>query len=114
MIVKSNNLADLVKKRRIDMRMSQRELSEKLGWGKCNGQAVSNAERKLCQFPVSYINKLSIILMLDRKEIVNALLLDYKDAVMKELGSDIALPPCSTTPPKNYGMTPPKYYLGHL
>jgi transcriptional regulator with XRE-family HTH domain len=85
MNVLSNNLAKLIKRRRIDLRISQTELSNKLGYGSRFGQTISNVERGTCQLPAKYLNKLSICLMISREAIIAEMVKDYQDALIKEL-----------------------------
>lgn len=85
MNVLSNNLAKLIKRRRIDLRISQTELSKRLAYGSRCGQRISNVERGACQLPAKYLNKLSICLMISRETIITEMVKDYQDALIKEL-----------------------------
>lgn len=85
MKVLSNNLAKLIKRRRLDLGLSQTELSIKLGYEAKCGQTISNVERGTCQLPAKYLNSLSICLMISRETIIAEMVKDYQESLIKEL-----------------------------
>lgn len=72
---KFNNIAELVKERRIAKNMSQAELAHSLGY--LNGQFISNAERGLCSLPLKKILKFSLLTKTPWLSIKAALIADY-------------------------------------
>ena len=85
MRMKSNQLAHLIKKRRSELKISQRSLNSMMGWSNVNGQTICNIERGLQQLPPRMINKLSCAIMVSRDEIVDLMISDYKYNLMNEI-----------------------------
>jgi transcriptional regulator with XRE-family HTH domain len=85
MITRANKMASLIKARRNELKISQIELGRQLGWTSSKGQVVSNVERGLQQIPSSHLNRLSIILVIPREQIIEAYIEDFKDSLYKEL-----------------------------
>ncbi len=52
MIHQSNEVAKLMREKRRELKMSQRELSSRVGFSTKEGQFISNVERQKCQFPI--------------------------------------------------------------
>jgi transcriptional regulator with XRE-family HTH domain len=83
------NVASLVKNRRLELGLPQRELSDSLGYKKnINSQFVSNIERGLCGIPLKDVPKYAEILKLPVD--------DFKKAYLKdmELRFDIKIKEC--------------------
>lgn len=89
MILKSNNLASLIKKRRRELDLSQAQVQKRLGWKCQNTQYLSNIELGKCQMPAKHINRLSSAISLDRETILEAMILDYKEMVLKEINKEL-------------------------
>ncbi len=85
MNITSNNLATLIKRRRKQLRLTQRDVHQRLDWKVKNTQYLSNIELGKCQMPAKHLNKLCIALMLTREDIVKEMVKDYQDALIKEL-----------------------------
>jgi transcriptional regulator with XRE-family HTH domain len=85
MISRAVKLASLIKEQRKIHKISQDKLSQKLGWGPKGSQVVSNIERGKQQLPPAQVNKLSIQLMIDRSQIIDAMIADYQQALMSEI-----------------------------
>jgi transcriptional regulator with XRE-family HTH domain len=84
MNVKADAIADFIKTTRESKNISQKELSVKLGLVD-NGQYVSNVERKKSQFPIKRIKDLSQALEVGVDSLVNLMVDDYKNALLKEI-----------------------------
>ena len=85
MRMKSNQLAHLIKKRRSELKISQRSLNSMMGWSNVNGQTICNIERGLQQLPPRMINKLSCAIMVSRDEIMDLMVKDYQEALKMEV-----------------------------
>lgn len=85
MNIRSRHLATLIRKRRIELDLSQGELNKLLGWYSKNGQVVSNIERGVQQMPVKTINKLANAIMVPREEIMDLMVKDYQEALKMEV-----------------------------
>lgn len=85
MRTRSNHLASLIKRRRVDLRISQGKLNIMLGWSSTNGQVISNIERGLQQVPPHSVNKLSFALMVPIEEIINMMVKDYHEVLTMEV-----------------------------
>ena len=85
MNIRSRHLATLIRKRRIELDLSQGELNKLLGWYSKNGQVVSNIERGLQQVPAHAVNKLSSEIMIPREEIMDLMVKDYQEALKNEV-----------------------------
>lgn len=86
MILFSNNLAKLIRSRRKELKLTQADVHYRLGWKVVNTQYLSNIELGKCQMPIKHINKLSSVLYLSRELIIENMISDYKEALIKELG----------------------------
>lgn len=75
------NIGRLIRHSREGVEMSQSKLSECLGFK--NGQFVSNIERGLCSIPADKVGAVSNMLHISRLEIVEAMVQDYKENVMR-------------------------------
>jgi transcriptional regulator with XRE-family HTH domain len=85
MNVLSHNLAKLIKQKRKELKITQPELSARLGYTSKTGQTVSNVERGTCQLPIKHINQLSLILRVSREAIILEMVADYKQALILEI-----------------------------
>lgn len=85
MINRANEVSRLIKSRRQELKISQRELSEKLGFSSRDGQFLSNVERGICQFPIKYIKKLSNVLSVSEETVVEMIISDYKKSISEVL-----------------------------
>ncbi len=76
-----NNIAKLVKSRRLNhpKRYSQSELSSLLGYK--NGQFISNVERALCNVPLKMLTKIAVILEISHSELKAAILKDHEETI---------------------------------
>ncbi|TNF00337.1 MAG: XRE family transcriptional regulator [Deltaproteobacteria bacterium] len=76
-----NNIAKLVKSRRLNhpKRYSQSELSALLGYK--NGQFISNVERALCNVPLKMLTKIAEILGISHEELKKAILKDHEETL---------------------------------
>lgn len=87
MIIHSNEVANLMRNRRRELRMSQRKLSSMVGFSNKEGQFISNVERGKCQFPVKFINKLANALEVSNETVIELMANDYKNAIIKEVSN---------------------------
>lgn len=87
MIIHSNEVANLMRNRRRELKMSQRKLSTMIGFSNKEGQFISNVERQKCQFPVRYITKLANALEVSEQTIIELMTQDYKNAIIKEVSN---------------------------
>jgi len=85
MIIHSNEVANLMRNRRRELKMSQVKLSGMVGFSEREGQFVSNVERGKCQFPVRYISKLANALEVSELTIIELMANDYRNAIIKEV-----------------------------
>lgn len=85
MNITGNHLADLIRTRRRELNLTQKKLQAALQWSENNSQYISNVEKKKCQFPPKHINRLSIALHIDRELIIDKMIQDYKESLIKEL-----------------------------
>lgn len=85
MIIHSNEVANLMRNRRRELKMSQVKLSGMVGFSNKEGQFISNVERGKCQFPVKFINKLANALEVSNETIIELMANDYKNAIIKEV-----------------------------
>lgn len=100
------NVAKLVRIRRMNhvKKYSQADLSKMLGYK--NGQFISNVERGLCNVPIKMLFKISDILEIPYDELKSTILKDYsetldifyRDAVEKEDKKTSAVSSTSQTP----------------
>lgn len=87
MINYSNEVANLMRNRRRELKMSQLKLSKLLGFSSKEAQYVSNIERQKCQFPVHYITKLASALEVSNETIIELMANDYRNAIIKEVSN---------------------------
>jgi transcriptional regulator with XRE-family HTH domain len=87
MINQSNEVAKLMRERRRELKLSQRELSAAVGFSTKEGQFISNVERGKCQFPVKFINKLATALDVSNETVIELMTNDYKNAIIKEVSN---------------------------
>ena len=92
MITQSNEVAKLMRERRRELKLSQRELSAAVGFSTKEGQFISNVERQKCQFPIRYISKLANALEVSEQTIIELMAQDYKNAIIKEVLNASELP----------------------
>lgn len=85
MINYSNEIANLMRNRRRELRMSQLKLSTLLGFSSREAQYISNIERQKCQFPIRCITKLAKALDVSNETIIELMVQDYKTAIIKEV-----------------------------
>lgn len=85
MILKSNALAQLIMKRRRELKISQSKLSKMLSMNRSGGQVLSNIERGRQQVPVKWVPLLAECLHVDVSEMVDAMILDYRESVLKAI-----------------------------
>ncbi len=73
-----DNIAKLIKTRRLNhpKAYSQSELSSLLGYK--NGQFISNVERGLCNIPLKMLNKVSVVLSISSEELKASILEDHE------------------------------------
>lgn len=85
---KFNNIATLVKTKRLahPQGLSQSDLSHILGYK--NGQFISNVERALCNIPFKMIGKLCRVLNIESEEIKAAMLKDHEDTLDAYIAMD--------------------------
>lgn len=69
------NIARLVKEKRILKKLSQSDLSNAIGFK--NAQFISNIERGQCSFPLNRISKLSEVLDVHHEVIREAIVQDF-------------------------------------
>ena len=86
MMIKSNRTASLIKSRRIELGLTQSDLHKKLGWKVFNTQYISNIELGKCQLPPKHINNFATAIGIDNQIILDAMVLDYKDSLINQLG----------------------------
>lgn len=85
MQIKSNHVAKFILERRKEKSIGQQKLQELIFEGKRSGQFISNIERGKCQLPSKHIRKIAEILEVEADQIVDLLVADYKEAVVKGL-----------------------------
>lgn len=73
------NLGNYLKKRRVEVGLTQKELAHKIG--DLNSQFVSNWERGLCAPPGHSFQKIIELLKADRNEVVEVMLIDSRRAI---------------------------------
>ena len=84
MITYGKTVGALIRKRRIELGMSQDFLSKKLGWSGKNTQYLSNCELGKNPFPVKHILNISSALWIDKSIIIDAMTSDYNDCLKRE------------------------------
>ena len=88
MITKSHFVSELMLNKMKELGLTQRALSEKMGWRSNDGQSVSNMIRGKCQLPVKSIKKLSLAINVPVQDIINEMVRDYVRCVEKEIYGD--------------------------
>lgn len=83
--LKSRTINEMLKNARKEHKLSQKEVAEHLG---VHPQYVSNVERNMCPPSLDMIDKLSKLFNLDRSELVNIIVEDYKKRVTEVLLSE--------------------------
>lgn len=87
MRAKSNQVAQFIKTRRKELKLSQLELAQRVGM--CRKpkafQATSNIERGLQQLPISHIVKTAQALEVDRETLIDLMVADYKQNILRTL-----------------------------
>lgn len=78
-------IAEIIKKRRIELRMTQAQVSELLGYD--SAIFMSAIERGLSKCPVQTLGSLSIILNIPQERFVSILLADYKSQLLDSLSA---------------------------
>tara|TARA_B110001454_G_scaffold219194_1_gene251351 strand:- start:105028 stop:105321 length:294 start_codon:yes stop_codon:yes gene_type:complete len=78
-------IAEIIRKRRIELNMTQAQVSELLGYDSC--QFVSSIERGLAKCPLQTLGSLSIILDIPKERFVSILVTDYKDRLFDSLNT---------------------------
>lgn len=81
--MKYDKTAALVKERRQKKKMTQTELTKKIGYA--NAQFVSNFENGLTPIPAKTLKKIAKVLAIKRDEVREALHQDFDKFIMKEL-----------------------------
>lgn len=77
-----DNIARLIKRKRINKVVSQIGLSAAIGYK--NGQFISNIERGLCGLPAEKVFLLSELLDCTRQDIIDAITQDFKEYIEYE------------------------------
>jgi transcriptional regulator with XRE-family HTH domain len=86
MKVKPIYAATLIKRARINRRLSQNDVSVEVGFSKSTqGQFISNLERGLCNIPPTKIKKLCTTLNIELNDLKLAMLRDYEIALDNEI-----------------------------
>jgi transcriptional regulator with XRE-family HTH domain len=85
MINKGILTGSFIRTRRIELGLTQKQLSQKLNWRINNTQYVSNCERGLNPFPVKRVYMLSLALQVSPEIIIGKMLEDYSNSIRKEL-----------------------------
>lgn len=87
MRAKSNQVAQFIKTRRKELKLSQLELAQRVGMCKKPKafQATSNIERGLQQLPVSHIVKTAQALEVDKETLIDLMVADYKQNILRTL-----------------------------
>jgi transcriptional regulator with XRE-family HTH domain len=78
------NLGTLIKKRRLELGISQAKLSKMLNFS--TGQLISNIERGACGFPKKRLKKLCRCLLLDQSLVLNVCLEETRKEYCALLG----------------------------
>lgn len=75
----------LIRKRRIELMMTQEVLTKTLGWKGRNCQQLSNCELGKNPLPVKHVNTISIALRLNRSLLLGAMIEDFRDCLEVEV-----------------------------
>lgn len=84
----ANHVAVLIRNRRTDLKISQRQLHRKIFSIGKDGQFVSNVERGKCSLPVKHIPAISELLEIDPNELIEAFVKDYRDQIIKAVANE--------------------------
>lgn len=76
---KKINLSQFLRKKRIEMQMSQAELASMLGYN--NPQFVSNWERGLAQPPMRQTREICNILKIDKRTVIDLIVNNFRQDV---------------------------------
>lgn len=76
-------LGKFIRKRRIELNFSQRDLMFKLGL--TSSQSISNVERGLVSLPIKHFKAISIVLKVPVEELVKMHTEDYSRKILKEV-----------------------------
>lgn len=85
MRVRADAVASLIKTKRENLNMTQTELARRLGWEKSQSMFVSNIENCKVQLPIKKIDAVIVILDIDEDDLIEAMALDYKNAIADEI-----------------------------
>lgn len=77
-------IGQLVKKRRLELNITQGKLSRLLGYD--HAQIISNIERDVCSVPRSKLKKLCRVLMIDQSTLYNVLVATKAKQIAKDIG----------------------------
>jgi transcriptional regulator with XRE-family HTH domain len=85
---KSIKVAEFIKTKRKEKKLSQNDLSNIVGMHKKPGcyQSLSNIERGKAQLPIKHLVKLSEALEVSPETIVELLIQDYREEITRNLG----------------------------
>ena len=86
--MRSKHISTLIRKRRLDLKLTQEQLSKRLGYK--NLQYISNIERELCSFPPKRLLDLSSALCVTPKDIKDALIMDFIESIDGELNKTLS------------------------
>jgi transcriptional regulator with XRE-family HTH domain len=89
MISKSFHVANLIKRKRKELNLSQDDLAKSLNFGSRGFQVISNIERGIQQIPVKYAAKLAEKLQVSNEMIIFELCQDYKMNVDREVSGKL-------------------------
>jgi transcriptional regulator with XRE-family HTH domain len=81
----SKKTGSLIRKRRIELGMRQEALTKALGWKHVSTQQLSNIELGKNPVPSKHINKLSLVLKLNRSVMLDTIIEDFKDCLELEV-----------------------------
>lgn len=81
-------MAKLLKSKRMEKGLSQKDMALKMGSD--NAQYVSNLERGVNRIPLDRLVRLQRILKISQKEILDALVFDYREDIKKQLKNERA------------------------
>jgi len=85
MKIKPNRISKLVKLKRLELGLSQAELTKLIGWNKNNTQYISNIERGTCSFPPGSIIDFVRATNIDTDTVIMAMVNDYRDSLIGAL-----------------------------
>ena len=71
------NLSELIKSKRIELKISQERLAEKIKLPR-GSQFISNVERSLCQLPIKHLDAVCKELGINKEEAIELLVLDLR------------------------------------